>query len=265
MKKLISLVIILFTGITFSQVNELIIESGTEFNIPLGAQIASDVINVNQYATFISQDPSGVADGTIINGDGSWALPVELNSFKARANNNQITLNWVTETEVNNYGFDIERKVRTAPSLKMTGWEKVGFVQGNGNTSSRKEYSYVDKNTIGGSKFEYRLKQIDNNGKYKYSDIVEVEVVPTEFALYQNYPNPFNPSTQIRFQLPVESRVSIKIYDILGEEIFELINESKQPGIYEVEFKAENLPSSTYFYRIITNNFTETRKMVLLR
>lgn len=265
MKKLISLITILVTGMTFSQVNEMIIEGGTEFNIPLGAQIASNVIIVNQYATFISEDPSGVADGTKIQGDGGWSLPVELNSFSAKANNNQIMLNWVTETEVNNYGFDIERQVHTSSPLSVTGWEKVGFIQGNGNTSSRKEYSYLDENTIGGSKFEYRLKQIDNNGKYKYSDIVEVEVVPTEFALYQNYPNPFNPSTKIRYQLPQAGLVSIKVYDILGAEIKEIVNELKEAGTYEIEFAAENLPSSTYIYRLTTEGFSETKKMILLR
>ena len=100
----------------------------------------------------------------------------------------------------------------------------------------QKNIHYTDKNLIGGSKFQYRLKQIDNDGQFEYSDVVEVELVPTEYALYQNYPNPFNPTTKIRYQLPKESKVVIKIYNILGSEVMELLNEQKEAGVYEVEF-----------------------------
>lgn len=199
-------------------------------------------------------------------------LPVELSSFAAKMyDQNKVKLNWETQTEVNNYGFDVERTTYPkSPSSEggekvRGGWEKIGFVIGNGNSNSSKEYSFVDSNPTGGSKYLYRLKQVDNDGQYEYSDAVEVEVVPTEFSLYQNYPNPFNPVTRIRYQLPQESKVVIKIYNIIGAEVLELLNVKKEAGIYEVEFKAQNLPSGTYIYRIIADNFTQTKKMILLK
>jgi hypothetical protein len=113
--------------------------------------------------------------------------------------------------------------------------------------------------------FIYRLKQIDTDGTYEYSDEIEVEIIPTEFALYQNYPNPFNPRTKIRYQLPKESKVTIKLYDILGSEVITLLNEEKEPGVYEVDFTAQQLPSGTYIYRIFADGFIETKKMVLMK
>jgi hypothetical protein len=185
-------------------------------------------------------------------------LPVEIASFDAKVKNNQVTMSWTTATEVNNFGFEVERKTNSS-------WEKLGFVGGQGNCNSPTEYSYIDKNPVGGNKFLYRLKQIDNDGQFEYSDIIEVNLIPAEFALYQNYPNPFNPNTKIKFQLPKECKVQIKIYDLLGAEIQELLNESKEPGIYEIEFNAENLPSGIYVYRISADNYLQTKKMILLK
>ncbi|MCC6255841.1 MAG: T9SS type A sorting domain-containing protein, partial [Ignavibacteriaceae bacterium] len=144
-------------------------------------------------------------------------------------------------------------------------WEKIGFVNGNGNSNSPKDYLFVDKNFIGGSKFNYRLKQIDNDGQFEYSEMVEVQVVPNKFELYQNYPNPFNPSTKIRYQLPNESKVVIKIYNILGSEVMELVNSKKEAGVYEAEFNAASLSSGTYIYKISADNFVQTKKMILLK
>jgi hypothetical protein len=189
-----------------------------------------------------------------------FPLPVELSSFAAKMHNeDQVKLNWTTQTEVNNYGFDVERQTKNGR------WEKVGFVNGNGNSNSPKEYSYIDKSLIGGSKFLYRLKQVDNDGQFEYSDVVEVELVPNEYSLSQNYPNPFNPSTKIRYQLPNESKVVIKVFNILGSEVMELLNEQKQAGIYEAEFNASSLASGTYFYKISAGNFVQTKKMILLK
>jgi hypothetical protein len=195
---------------------------------------------------------------TTLTGGSDIPLPVELVSFSAAYKNSGIVLNWKTATEINNYGFEIERKVSKT-------WEKISFINGEGNSNSPKEYSYVDINPIGGSKFQYRLKQIDNDGQFEYSDIVEVEFVPNKFELYQNYPNPFNPSTKIRYQLPTESKVVIKIYNILGSEVMELVNEQKAAGIYEVQFNAESLASGTYIYKISADNFVQTKKMILLK
>jgi hypothetical protein len=186
-------------------------------------------------------------------------LPVELANFSGRWNESVVELTWVTETEVNNYGFEIERKT------EGNDWNNIGFIEGHGNSNSPKEYSFTDKHLIGGSKFFYRLKQIDNDGKFAYSDEVEVEIIPDEFALYQNYPNPFNPNTKIRYQLPQESKVIIKLYDILGSDVITLLNEQKEAGVYEVDFNAQHLSSGTYIYRIVAGSFIETKKMVLLR
>ena len=148
---------------------------------------------------------------------------------------------------------------------KLFEWNNIGFVEGHGKSISPKSYSFIDKSPVDGSKFKYRLKQIDNNGTYEYSKEIEVEIVPTKFALYQNYPNPFNPTTKIRYQLPKESKVIIKIYDIRGAEVITLLNEEKEAGIYEVIFNARNYSSGVYFYRLQAGNFVETKKMVLMK
>jgi len=186
-------------------------------------------------------------------------LPVELISFTAGTNKSVATLNWETATEINNYGFDIER------SDYVSDYVTIGFVEGHGNSNSPKQYSFTDINPVGGRVLIYRLKQIDNDGTYEYSDEIEVEIIPDELALYQNYPNPFNPNTKIKYQLSKESRVIIKLYDILGSEVITLLNEKKEPGVYEVIFNAALLPSGTYIYRIIADGFIETKKMVLMK
>jgi len=214
------------------------------------------------------------ADATVttsLQGSNNAPLPVELNSFTAEAIDFNVKLNWGTATEINNYGFEVERtRLRPSePDFAEASWETLGFVEGHGNSNSPKQYSYTDKNPIGGSMFIYRLKQIDFDGTYEYSDEIEVEIMPDEFALYQNYPNPFNPTTKIRYQLPRESKVIIKIYDILGAEVITLLNEEKEAGVYEVNFNTQSathgLPSGTYIYRIIAENFIATKKMVLLK
>jgi PA domain/Secretion system C-terminal sorting domain len=185
--------------------------------------------------------------------------PVELVSFTAEAKSGKVELNWETATEVNNYGFDILRQAQDDE------WVTLGFVDGHGNSNSPKSYSFTDINPSGGSKFKYRLKQIDNDGTYEYSDIVEVEYVPTEFALYQNYPNPFNPATKIKYSLPQESNVTIKIFDILGNQVRTLVKSKQQAGTYEVEFEGTNLVSGIYIYKMQTESFNSTKKMLLMK
>jgi hypothetical protein len=189
-----------------------------------------------------------------------YPLPVELSSFTAQTIESFIYLTWRTETEVNNYGFEILRQTKGDKE-----WVEIGFVNGNGNSNSPKEYTYTDKNLIGGSNFLYRLKQVDNDGQFAYSDAVEVEVVPNQYELSQNFSNPFNPSTKIRYQLPKESKVVLRIYNILGSEVMELVNDKKEAGVYEVEFNANNLSSGTYIYKITADNFVQTKKMILLK
>jgi hypothetical protein len=191
-------------------------------------------------------------------------LPVELSSFTASANQNSVNLKWQTATEVNNYGFEVERTSKVN-SQTSNSWEKIGFVAGNGNSNSPKEYSFVDKSPIGGTKFQYRLKQIDNDGQFKYTDLVEVQLVPAQFELSQNYPNPFNPSTKISYTLPVDSKVSIKVYDILGKLVETLVDEQRVAGYYQEIFNAKNLSSGVYFYNITAGKFNQTRKMMIMK
>ncbi|MFC2119735.1 T9SS type A sorting domain-containing protein [Bacteroidota bacterium] len=192
--------------------------------------------------------------------DTTGTVPVELLSFSASIAANVVTLNWSTATELNNHGFEIERS-----SEKRT-WRTIGFKEGKGTTSETQQYSYSDKlSDIASSKLYYRLKQIDFEGSFEYSDIVEVEITPSVFSLSQNYPNPFNPVTKIKYAIPQSSNVVVKVFDVLGNEVTTLVNEEKQAGTYELTWKGENAPSGVYFYQLKAGSFVETKKMVLLR
>jgi len=197
-------------------------------------------------------------NGTIIKYQNS-IIPVELISFTAGVIDNSVQLSWETATEVNNFGFEIERKNDNSE------WDYIGFAPGHGTSTSLKSYSFADSSPKSGNKFKYRLKQIDLDGRNKFSNEIEIEIVPSKFALDQNFPNPFNPKTTIRYQIPEDSKVVIKIYNIIGAEVSELLSEYKQAGIYEIDFTSGDLSSGTYIYRIITNNYTISKKMILLK
>jgi hypothetical protein len=191
-------------------------------------------------------------------------LPVELSFFSANPKDDIVELFWQTQTEFNNYGFEIERVIsNNIPDSQN--WNKIGFVFGNGNSNSIKNYSFKDKNPVGGNKFIYRLKQIDNDGTFSYSNEVEAELLINKFELSQNYPNPFNPSTVIKYSLADASYIKLTVYDILGREIKVLINESKEPGNYELNFNGTSLESGVYIYRLETKDFTKSQRMVLLK
>ncbi len=188
-----------------------------------------------------------------------YIIPVELTSFTANVIDNAVILKWSTATETNNAGFSVER------SNDNTAFSEIAYVDGNGTTTELQEYSYTD-NTVGTGTYFYRLKQIDFSGTYEYSDAVEAEVIgPLTFGLEQNYPNPFNPATTIKYSIPEMSKVSLTLFNLLGEEVTTLVNEEKSAGNYTVEFNAANLPSGVYFYRIQAGNFVETKKMVLMK
>ncbi|MBK6913603.1 MAG: T9SS type A sorting domain-containing protein [Ignavibacteriales bacterium] len=202
-------------------------------------------------------------------------IPVELTSFTATVERNAVSLNWQTATETNNSGFEIERKQVGSPqsSVGNQDWNQIAFVPGFGTTTEPKSYSFTDENLSSG-KYQYRLKQIDFDGNFEYSNTVEVEITsPTEFTLEQNYPNPFNPTTKIKYEIPGQARndntlVTLNVYDILGNEIATLVNEQQQPGTYEVEFNVGqniSLSSGVYYYQLRVGGFVETKKMILLR
>ncbi len=191
-------------------------------------------------------------------------LPVELTSFSARVNGQTVVLDWRTETEVNNYGFEIERAVNPRQDQKT--WSVIGFVEGNGNSNSPKVYSFVDDDISGANVIYYRLKQIDNDGTYDYSQEVELDITsPAGFTLEQNYPNPFNPSTKIRYKLAEGSNVSLVVYNVLGKEVAQLVNGYQSEGSYSVIFYADNLPGGIYFYTLTTDRYSKTNKMLLLK
>jgi len=191
-------------------------------------------------------------------------IPVELTSFSATVNEMNVTLNWATATETNNMGFEVQR------SSNGSDYKRIAFVQGHGTVVETQNYTYSDKILEVGT-YTYRLKQIDFDGTSEFSDVVEIEVlVPDVFALEQNYPNPFNPSTKINFSLAVDSRVTLTVFDILGQEVVTLINGNLSAGSHDINFKAVNLNSGVYFYRIDATgvdgvNFTSVKKMILTK
>lgn len=191
-------------------------------------------------------------------------LPVEMETFTFSINANDVDLFWTTSSEINNYGYDIER-------LKFTGvisteWKKIGFVPGSGTTNSSMYYNYKDKGLESG-KYKYRIKQVDLNGNYEYLEMSgEVFIgAPKKYFLSENYPNPFNPVTKISFDIPERSPVTLKIYDVNGREVGTLVNETKEAGFYTVSFDASSLSSGVYFYRMISDDFVMARKMLLLK
>ncbi len=202
------------------------------------------------------KNPSRKWDSTTV----TLTVPVELSGFSASVNENDVTLFWQTATELNNSGFDVER------NRKNEGWEKVGFVSGNGTTTEIHSYTFADKNVPAGT-YNYRIKQIDYNGTNEYFELEQVIEInpPGKFALLQNYPNPFNPSTTIQFVIPEKSNVVITIFNSIGEDVLTLVNEEKAAGSYEINFNASGFTSGIYYYKLQTDNFAQTKKMILMK
>lgn len=183
-----------------------------------------------------------------------FIVPVELTSFAAITNANDVILSWGTVTETNNQGFEIYRN-----------GNKIAFVDGKGTTTEKQDYSFVDKDLVSGI-YNYRLNQLDFDGTHRVVGELTVNLtLPEQFSLSQNYPNPFNPSTTINFSIPASGLVTLKVFNVLGSEVATLVNEQKEPGSYEVRFNANNYSAGIYFYNIQAGNFVETRKMVLLK
>jgi uncharacterized protein (TIGR02145 family) len=187
-------------------------------------------------------------------------LPVELSAFFVSVVDNNVKLNWKTATEVNSSSFEVEKKLSGDGK-----WMKIASIQAAGNSNSPKHYSYTDAKVNSG-KYNYRLKMVDNDGTYKYSDILNFEIVqPTKFELKQNYPNPFNPSTTIQFSVPRAAHVSLSIYNSSGQQVSKLISEDMKAGVYTSEWNATGFASGVYYYRLVADNFSETKKLILLK
>jgi hypothetical protein len=251
---LLSLLAYISFGQTYSSIDYPL---GTSLEVGTGADVCANDIIFTGGGTW-----SG--GGTICSGP----LPVTLVSFQANIKSRDVKLIWVTENEINNAGFDIERK-----ALDKNGngsWQKIAFVQGMGNTTGQTIYTYEDKKLQTG-KYDYRLKQNDYNGTYEYYDLegdISIEK-PNVFTMSQNYPNPSNPKSKIDYEIPVNGRITIKLYNTLGQEVKSIIDETKEAGYYTAEFDGTDLASGVYFYRIIAEGegqkFTKTLKMILVK
>ncbi len=190
---------------------------------------------------------------------GGNIVPVDLTSFTAECINKEVLLKWTTATETNNQGFEIER------SKDNVSFNIIGFAPGFGTTTEPRSYSYSDQSFKSGT-FYYRLKQVDYDGSYEYSDVVEVELIAfNSYLLEQNWPNPFNPATTIGFGIQNKSNVKITVLNAIGEEVAVVLNEEKEPGYHQVEFNAADLPSGVYFYQLKAGDFISTKKMILLK
>lgn len=242
----------LITGLSYAQTYSTITyDAGTSIEIQTGADVCATDIIINGTYT---------GGGTICSGP----LPVTLLSLTCSVDKNNVTLNWTTETELNNSGFDIERQ-KTEDK-----WLKIAFIPGSGTTSEQKNYAYTDKKLNTG-KYNYRLKQTDYNGNYEYF-LLENDVnikPPRSFSMGQNYPNPSNPKSKIDYEVPVNGKVTIKLYNLLGQEVINIVNEIKEAGYYTAEFDGANLASGVYFYRITADgsgqSFIKTIKLVLIK
>ena len=215
-----------------------------------GGQDTDD--NANDFATS-SPHPENSAN----------ALPVELASFAVSADKNQVKLHWTTATEVNNFGFDVERKLGSGGER----FQKIGFVQGAGTSATPRQYGYVDRNVRPGS-YIYRTKQIDRNGTFNYSADVQVTVigVPRVLALNQNYPNPFNPSTNIEFSVPKDGKAILKVHNLIGQEIATLFDGDATAGeLVKVTFDASRLTSGVYFSRLESGGHVLVNRMLLMK
>jgi hypothetical protein len=207
------------------------------------------VPSANQWATFAYSLAS--------------VLPVELKSFNAQTSGSNVNLNWSTASEVNNLGFEVQKKVAGE-------FVAIGFVNGKGTTTETQNYSFADNGLQNGS-YTYRLKQVDYNGTFEYSSEVNADVTgPQYFSLGQNYPNPFNPSTKIEFNLASDSKVTLKVFNLLGEEVTTLLNGNLSSGKHFVDFKSLNLNSGVYLYRLDAvgidgHSYSDVKKMTLIK
>ena len=251
-----------------------VFDNGKNFSSTNWGQVWKSEDNGTTWQTVDSLDVSTSDPRHILVVDSSFSLwtvssqnaplPVNLQSFTFNQIQRNVKLNWMTSTETNNAGFEVQRTEFRSQESEI--WNKIGFVQGKGNSNEPVSYNFEDRNLQTG-KYKYRLKQIDHNGNYEYFELAGVVDVgvPSKFDLSQNYPNPFNPVTKINFDIPQSGLVSLKIYDILGREMNTLINEIKDAGYYTIIFDASKLSSGVYFYRLTSGGFSSVKRLVVLK
>lgn len=204
--------------------------------------------------------------------DAGSAVPVELTSFTATPREKEVVLQWLTASEFNNYGFEVERMLNHESASTAGRWEKIAFLKGHGTSNESHTYSYVDDLQalifVGSLSLKYRLKQIDFDGTFKYHNEVAVTLGqrPDKIVLVQNYPNPFNPETTIAFTVPEDGNAILRIHNILGQEVRTMAKNDLKAGVtYTLKLDASSLPSGTYYYSLQSGSFIETKRMVLVR
>lgn len=202
---------------------------------------------------------SVLVDGIRVSTLWDHLVPVELTSFTSSVDGNSVILNWSTATEINNKGFEVQRSVEENEFIT------IGFIPGFGTTTELRIYRFVDANLSAGN-YTYRLKQVDFDGSFSYSEEVNAEIIsPVQFELAQNYPNPFNPGTTIKFSIPQSSNVTLKVFNTLGQEVKTLLNQNMESGVHTINFDASDLNSGIYFYKLDAGQFSEVRKMTLIK
>jgi len=243
---------------TFNYGAILLIEDGSDFNAYY--HTTSDRythFNLPYYLKMSKASFGTLATIAVVTGE----IPVELASFTGSKTQNDVRLDWITASELNNHGFEIQR------STDGNEFVTIGFVKGKGTTTERSYYSYSDQfYFMNENIMYYRLKQVDYDGSFSYSNILSFEnPSAAEFTLAQNYPNPFNPATKIEYSIPGDRFVELRVYDVMGSEIITLVNEQKTAGTHSVLFDASNIPSGVYFYTLTAGDFVSTKKMMLVR
>lgn len=260
-----------YTGVITHRLNWQYSDFATQltitYNLPQNARMK--ITSNNATPVWQSDTLSGSGVFTLLDPDNDYnaarvymiydnIVPVELTSFAANVIGSTVKLNWSTATETNNRGFEIERK------SENSNWQNIGFVSGAGTTTKQNNYSFTDKPAVG--KYFYRLRQVDFDGTFEYSSVVEAEIAaPAEFKLNQNYPNPFNPSTTISFTLPKATNAKLLIYNQIGQKVAELVNKNLEAGIYNFNWDAAGQSSGLYFYELQTNEFKSVKKMTLIK
>jgi hypothetical protein len=244
--------------------------SGTSRNASHRADIALDPAgnivwweNTSEYLMMYA--PPGAKSYTTPNPTGqeinvSTALPVELTSFTVSVIGNGVELSWTTASETNNYGFEVQR------SADQTTFQRIGFVTGNGTTTAQHTYKFADRDLAAGTHY-YRLKQIDTDGTFSLSEAIRADIAAMvrEYALHQNYPNPFNPTTTIAFDLKEDGPVKLRLFNMLGQQVVELVNGQLKAGSHTAILDARNLATGTYIYVLEVNGFRAQKRLQIIK
>ena len=241
--------------------------SGAFSSAATGSSISGDVVTFNS----VSLQDGYYAMGT----EGDASLPVELTSFELlETRNDGITLQWVTESEINNLGFNLDRKTPITDWSQIASYVTHPALQGQGSVSYQTIYTFTDNTVQENERYDYRLSDVDYDGNVEYHSLqlmgVSLSDIPEQFILYSNYPNPFNPVTTIRYDLSKESLVDITIYDMRGNVVNNLVDANQSSGYKSVQWNATNnqgepVSAGVYLYKIQAGDFVDTKKMILLK